>query len=168
MIEFPELPPPTGRVGDLTEAEQVVLGCFRRWLSGPTHREMLERSLAYELTPGEARAAMKGLEATIRVLSAHASRNIRYHHPCCPAMAPDEVGLISLVAAVQRRQSQLADLVAERFVAREGVRPLLAATAMFAAALEQGTIRLPLRFAYCESGAAEAETTLAPAAPTLH
>jgi hypothetical protein len=129
------------------------------------HRDMLQRSLAHELAPTEAQEAMKGLEATIRVLCAHACRNIRYHHPCCPAMAPDEVGLVSLIAAVQRRQRDLADLVAETFVAREGVRPLLAAAGLFAAALERGALRLPLRFVYCEDGATAAE---AAPPPTLH
>lgn len=165
MTEFPELPPPTGRTADLTEAELLVLGCFRRWLSGPEQREMLWRSLAHDLPQTEARTALKGLEATIRVLGAHASRNIRYHRPCCPAMAPDEVGLLSLVAAVQRRQHELADLVAGNFVDRAGVRPLIAATDLFAAALERAAVKLPLRFAYCAEGIPGAE---AAPAPTLH
>ena len=72
VTDFPELPPPTDRMGDLTEAEQLVIGCLRRWLAGGEQREMLWRSLSYELDAGDARASLKGLGATIRVLTAHA------------------------------------------------------------------------------------------------
>ncbi len=163
VTDFPELPPPTDRFGDLTEAEQLVIRSLRRSLAGGPQREMLWRSLAYELDAGEARAAMKGLEAMIGVLTAHAQRNIAYHQPCCPCIGPDEVGLLTLVTAVQREQHALAKLVAGNFVCDAGLRVLLAATDMFAAALKRGARELPLRFAYC----AEAEAERAPAF-TLH
>jgi hypothetical protein len=167
VTAFPELPPPTDRVGDLTGPEQLVLGCFRRWLAGGTQREMLWRLLTHELAAAEARAALKGLEAMIRVLTAHAHRNIAYHQPCCPCVGPDEVGLLTLVTAVQREQPALARLVAGNFVHHDGLKMLLAAADMFASALKRGARELPLRFAYCAEPASEIDADLVPA-PTLH
>jgi len=146
VTAIPELPPPTDRVGDLTEPEQLVLHCFRRWLAGGTQREMLWRFFAHDLHAAEARAALGGLEAMIRVLTAHARRNIAYHQPCCPCIGPDEVGLLTLVTAAQRAQPELARLIGGTFVRRDGIEVLLAAAEMFASALKRGARELPLRF----------------------
>ncbi len=167
MTAIPELPPPTDPVGDLTEPEQLVLHCFRRWLAGGTQREMLWRLLARELHVAQARAALGGLEAMIRVLTAHAHRNIAYHQPCCLCIGPDEVGLLNLITAVQRGQPELARLVGRNFVRADGLKLLLAATDMFASALKRGAQELPLRFAYCAEISAESEIETLPA-PTLH
>lgn len=164
---IPELPPPTDRVGDLTEPERLVLHCFRRWLAGGAQREMLWRQLTHELRTSDARAALGGLEAMIRVLTAHAHRNIAYHHPCCPCLGPDEVGLLTLVTAAQREQTALAHLVAANFVRPGGMKTLLAAADLFATALKRGARALPLRFAYGAEAPADVEALPMPA-PTLH
>jgi hypothetical protein len=167
VTAFPELPPPTDQVGDLTEPEQLVLRCLRRWLAGGTHREMLWRMLSHDIEPGEARVALKGLEAMIRVLTMHAHRNIAYHQPCCPCIGPDEVGLLTLVTAVQREQPELARLVAGTFVRHDGIKVLLAAADVFASTLKRCACELPLRFAYCAEAASEVDADLVPA-PTVH
>jgi len=149
MTAFPEMPPPTDRLVDLTEGEQLVLSCFRRFLAGPQHREMLGRALAHEFDAPRARDALKGLEATIRVLTAHASRNIAYHRPCCPCVGPDEIALLTVVTAVQRGQPELAQLVARNFVPEPRIGLILGAVEMFAEALRRAAVELPLRFAYC-------------------
>ena len=146
VTALPELPPPTNRLADLTEPEQFVLGCFRRWLAGPAQREILWRTLSYELDSGEARTALKGLEIVIRAVTAHAHRNVSYHQPCCPCVGGDEIGLLTLVTAVQREQPELARLVARNFVHAEGMTTLLAAASVFAAALKRADVELPLRF----------------------
>jgi hypothetical protein len=167
VTDVPELPPPTDRLGDLTEPVQLVVRSFRRWLAGGEQRESLWRSLAYELDAAEARAALKGLEATIRVLSAHASRSIAYHHPCCATLGADEAGLLTLVTAVQRGQRAVARIVASTFVGEPGRKILLAATDMFASALMRASLQLPLRFAYFHE--AEVETKATPPLPaTVH
>ena len=167
MTDFPELPPPTDRIGDLTKPEQLVVRSFRRWLAGGEEREALWRSLASELDTEEARAALKGLEATIRVLSTHASRNIAYHHPFSSTLAPDEAGLLTLVTAVQREQREVARLVGSTFVAEPGLKILLAAAHVFASALKRASLELPLRFAYFAEDEIDGEAeTLGPA--TVH
>jgi hypothetical protein len=167
VTDFPELPPPTDRFSDLTEAERLVVRAFRRWLAGGEHREMLWRSLAYELDPGAARDAMKGLEATIRVLTAHACRNIAYHHPCCISLGADEAGLLTLVTAVQREQRELARIVGSTFVLPDGLKVLLAAADMFASALKRARMELPLRYAFTshDPGEGQAES---PSPHTVH
>jgi hypothetical protein len=167
MTAIPELPPPSDRVGDLTEPERLVLQCFRRWLAGGAQHDMLWRQLTRELPASDARAALGGLEAMIRVLTAHAHRNIAYHHPCCPCIGPDEVGLLTLVTAVQREQPALAHLVAANFVRPGRTRMLLAAADLFAGALKRGARELPLRFAYRADVPAGTEAEPLPA-PTLH
>lgn len=168
VTAIPELPPPTDRVGDLTEPERLVLGCFRRWLSGGAHHEMLWRQLTHELRASDARAALAGLETMIRVLTAHAHRNIAYHQPCCPCIGPDEVGLLTLVTAVQREQPALAHLVAANFVRPSGMRVLLAATDLFATALKRGARELPLRYAFCAEARPNKIDSEPMPAPTLH
>jgi hypothetical protein len=168
VTAIPELPPPTDRVGDLTEPERLVLHCFRRWLAGGAQHEMLWRQLTHELHAPDARAALGGLEAMIRVLTAHAHRNIAYHHPCCPCIGPDEVGLLTLVTAVQREQPALAHHVAANFVRPGGTKMLLAAADLFATALRRGARELPLRFAYCASAPAEGIEAEPLPVPTLH
>ncbi len=168
MTAIPELPPPSDRVGDLTEPERLVLHCFRRWLAGGAHHQMLWRQLTHELGASEARAALGGLEAMIQVLTAHAHRNIAYHHPCCPCIGPDEVGLLTLVTAVQRAQPALAHHVATNFVRPGGTKMLLAAADLFACALKRGARELPLRCAYCADSPAEGIETEPLPAPTLH
>ncbi len=164
----PELPPPSDRVSDLTEAERLVLHCFRRWLAGGAQHEMLWRRLTHEMHASDARAALGGLEAMIQVLTAHAHRNIAYHHPCCPCIGPDEVGLLTLVTAVQRDERPLAHHVAANFVRPGGTKMLLAAAGLFASALRRGTQELPLRFAYCANTAPEGIDAEPLPAPTLH
>lgn len=149
MTAVPELPPPTDRFADLTESEQLVLSCFRRFLAGPQHREILTRTLAHDLAPDEARATLKGLEATIRVLTAHASRNIAYHRPCCPCVGGHEVALLTVVTAVQRGEGALARMVARNFVPEERLGLILGAVSVFADALKHAAVELPLRFTYC-------------------
>jgi len=149
MTALPELPPPTDRLADLTESEQLVLSCFRRFLAGPQHREMLWRALTHEFDSAEARAALKGLEATIRVLTVHATRNIAYHRPCCPCVGPDEVALLTMVTAVQRGEPELAHLVARNFVPEPRIGLILGAVAVFTEALTRAAVELPLRFAHC-------------------
>ena len=149
MSSFPELPPPTDRLADLTESEQLVLSCFRRVLAGPEHRDALNRGLSHQFGPPGARAALQGLEATIRVLTAHASRNIAYHRPCCPCVGADEIAFLTVVTAVQRDHLELAHLVARNFVPEPRVPLVLGAAAMFANALLRAGLELPLRFAYC-------------------
>ena len=165
---IPEMPPPSDRVSDLTEAERLVLHCFRRWLAGGAQHEMLWRQLAHELRAPDARAALGGLEAMIQVLGAHAHRNIAYHHPCCPCIGPDEVGLLTLVTAVQREEPALAQHVAASFVRPGGTRMLLAAAGLFASALRRGAQELPLRFSFCANAPAEAIEAEPMPAPTLH
>lgn len=169
VTDFPEMPPPTDRFSDLTEPERLVVRAFRRWLAGGEHRETLWRTLAYELDAGAARDALMGLEATIRVLTAHACRNITYHHPCCISLGADEAGLLTLVTAVQRDQRELARVVAGTFVLPDGMRVLLAAAEMFASALKSARMELPLRYAFTrhDTGEAEREPGRLPA-PTLH
>lgn len=173
MTALPELPPPSDRLADLTESEQLVLSCFRRFLAGPQYREMLWRSLTHEFEVADARAALKGLEATIRVLTAHASRNIAYHGPCCPCVGPDEIALLTVVTAVQRGEAELAQLVARNFVPEPRIALMLGAVAVFAEALRRAAVELPLRFSYCAEAslvAAEIDDlpALQSAAHTVH
>lgn len=165
VTDVPELPPPTDRFSDLAESEQFVLGALRRWLAGAGQREVLWRTLAHELAPARARAALKGLEATIRVLTAHAARNIEYHRPCCPCVGPDEIGMLTMITAVQRGQAALARLIARNFVAPERVSLILATVGVFAAALGAAGVELPLRFTVC--GDAEAAAAR-PEGATVH
>ena len=92
---------------------------------------------------------MKGLEAMIRVLTAHASRNIAYHRPCCPCVGGDEVALLTVVTAVQRGQTMLARMVARNFVPDDRLGLILGAVSVFTDALKRAAVELPLRFAYC-------------------
>jgi hypothetical protein len=168
VTDFPELPPPTDRFADLSESEQLVVNCFRRWLAGPGHREALWRTLSRELEPAAARTALQGLEATIRALTAHASRNISYHRPCCPCVGPDEVGLLTLVTSVQRGQPELARHVAANFVPAERIGLVIAAVGVFATALADAEVQLPLRYAFCSEAEIAAEPVRTPVSPTLH
>jgi len=102
------------------------------------------------------------------VLTAHATRNITYHRPCCPCVGPDEVALLTLVTAVQRSQPELARLVARNFVPHDRVSLILAAIDLFASALKRAAIELPLRFVFCAEAEIEAASDEMASVPTIH
>lgn len=110
-----QLPPTEMDQLDPLEADLVL--CFRRWVLGlcksdPRHWSVAWNDLAKLLGGKDARSAASGLNAMILEICGSARRHIRHHSPCCRYICGDELAVLSLIAACQRREVARARAVA--------------------------------------------------------
>lgn len=143
-----QLPPTEMDQLDPLEADLVL--CFRRWVLGlcksdPRHWSVAWNDLAKLLGGKDARYAASGLNAMILEICGSARRHIRHHPPCCRYICGDELAVLSLVAACQRREVARARAVAGWLVLEDGVDGLFCAAMRVAGALAAQGCILPNR-----------------------
>lgn len=130
------------RMDALDEAGHLFVRCLRRWLAGHAdgdagHWLRVWNELAVTLGTDDGRVALGGLETLVRVIRNDARRPVRYHRPCCTMLAPDEVGIVALVATCQQGHWPAARRHAEWLVGSESVGDLLHAASRLAGALSR-------------------------------
>lgn len=140
------------RMQELSEGERLVVWSYRRWVVGmQTHEEghwiRVWRELGCVLGTESARATLGGLQRMIREVAMHARRPVRLHPPCCGMICADELSLVALIAACQRRDHQQARRLAEWLVRAEGVGDLIEAGRIVADAMAGQRQLLPDRTA---------------------
>jgi hypothetical protein len=140
---IPERPWPTS-VGELMPEERLALFAFRAWVSGQenwaTAADVLANRLETDPNP-----ALRALTRVILVLTKGARRTIRYHRPGCPCLGADEAWFLCLTAAAQARHLRLLDALARWVVHEEAAAETISAAQVFADALSDAEVLLPLR-----------------------
>ncbi len=167
MSDFLDASPLNPRMSDLADGEQRTVRALRLWLAGGSHRRAAGDGLARHPETAAGRMAVGAIEAAVRILAAHALRNLRYHHPCCPCLGGDEAALLALFSAAQNGDDELARFVAGTLVHPAGRPALLRAARALGDALLHCGASLPLRYALPHAIDGGETTTEAPCA-TLH
>ena len=149
-FQCPESQLPPTEMDQLDPLEVDLVLCFRRWVLGlcksdPRHWSVAWNDLAKLLGGKDARFAASGLNAMIMEICGSARRHIRHHPPCCRYICGDELAVLSLVSACQRREVARARAVAGWLVLEDGVDGLFCAAMRVAAALAAQGCVLPDR-----------------------
>lgn len=138
------------RMQEATETERLLIWSYRRWVLGMrTHEEghwmRVWRELNCCFGKETARTILSGLQGIISGIGNHARRSVRIHPPCCGFICPDEMSVVTLVAACQRRNYPTARRIAEWLVRDEGMSGLLEGAGRIASALNANRRYLPDR-----------------------
>lgn len=143
------LAPDGGPAGlaELTAGGRLAVGSFRRWLQGAAgdtglHGRLLWRGLVDALGEQDAHVALLALSRMIKTLQSYARRRFAYHQPCCGALTLDEIAVLGLLTACQRRQLQLARGRALWLVHADGLGDCLDAACTIAAVLRNNGLAL--------------------------
>ena len=141
---------PLTRMQDLTESERLIIDIYRRWIAGMRSNDDRHWSVVWmELSDAfgikSARAILGGLQSVIAGIGSSSRRPVQLHPPCCGFVCPDELLVINLVGACQRRNYALARSTAEWMVSCDGRASLLEGGRRIADALTEREILLPER-----------------------
>lgn len=142
------------RTADISAAEALLLGLFRRWVVGalsrnPAHWERLWRDIGDQAGSARAPVVVAALEEWLCALARGSVRPITYHPPCCTVVSPDEDLLLRQVAYGQTGDRIAAARIGRILVDTAGAAGRLADAAtdlgdsLLAAGLVLGTGRTP-------------------------
>lgn len=138
------------RVSELTDAEMLVLGAYRHWLTGvshnrPLHFEIVSRELRMALGNRDGEAAFASFAATVRVLARGLPRRIGFLAPCCGQIGLAEAQIIAMVSACQHERLLLAKSVASWLVDPTHAGDLLGRLSLVGSLLKNHGLTLPDR-----------------------
>ena len=141
---------PLTRMQDLAESERLIIDIYRRWIAGmrsndDRHWSVVWTELSGSLGMKSARAILGGLQSVIAGIGSSSRRPVQLHPPCCGFVCLDELLVINLVGACQRRNYALARSTAEWMVSCNGRASLLEGGRRIADALTEREILLPER-----------------------
>ncbi len=126
----------------LGPSERLMVTAYRRWILGlrenrGAHWSLMWNEFAGRLGSHDGRIAMAAFFDVMHELQLHARRKLYHHQPCCKHLGIDEVCLLRLLCACQKRKRGLAGRLAEWLVRAEGREQLTEAGERLGAALEE-------------------------------
>ncbi|MDA0664260.1 MAG: hypothetical protein O3B08_15670 [Proteobacteria bacterium] len=135
---------------ELDTAEQFIVRSFRRWITGLRQNDGGHWSLVWNefsryFGEADGKAALSGFARLVRGLQSHARRNIAYHLPCCPCLCADEIRIVNMIAACQRRRLSHAHALAEWMVCADGIGDLIDAASQVAHFMQNHGFAFPDR-----------------------
>lgn len=115
---------------ELDAAERFIVRSFRRWILGLRqndggHWSLVWNEFSRHFGEADGKAALSGFARLVRGLQCHARRNIAYHQPCCRCLCADEICIVNMIAACQRRRLSHAHALAEWMVCSDGIGDLI-------------------------------------------
>jgi hypothetical protein len=110
---------------DLADGERFLVGSLRRWALGLTdnngeHWRFVWHDFQNRMGARDGKSALASFAGMVAALQVHARRPLRHHHPCCPCVGADELRIVVLVAACQRRDMELAERLAAWMIEAHG------------------------------------------------
>jgi len=135
---------------DLADGERFLVGSLRRWALGLTdnngeHWRFVWHDFQNRMGARDGKAALASFAGMVAALQVHARRPLRHHHPCCPCVGADELRIVVLVAACQRRDMELAERLAAWMIEAHGTRQVLETGDSLAMLMCRHAIEVPLR-----------------------
>lgn len=130
---------------DLDPGERLVIWAFRCWASGTESRPMVRSEFHRRFAPRHAEAAMGAFEGLVDAIRGAACRVLNHHAPCCPCVGPDEMCVVTLVAASQERDADLAHAAVHCLVCSDAVERASAAAEALGDTLARHGLALPSR-----------------------
>ncbi len=155
-------------LGDLTEAENLVMWAIRTWVRGFMRDIPVAKSIVGGLRRAHAEKIFMELDGLMSVYGRYARHRLDVRCPACNPLSPDEYGFLLLLGAAQ---AGLRDLV--QAIAREGLEPpappygALQADRL-AANLRAGGVELPLRTPRGAGNPSASRAKLLPGNRTVH
>ncbi|MEM7171379.1 MAG: hypothetical protein AAF530_14500 [Pseudomonadota bacterium] len=137
-------------VSELHPAEALFLRCFRSWVLGivsqdTRHWDQVWNTIGVSFPADDRAQVMSHFIEMIRSLELHGRRVIHHHQPDCPCVGPDELKVLTLLAACQNRRPHLARNIAQELVGDGGQNPLFAASITLAQLFEKCGLAMPVR-----------------------
>lgn len=147
--------PPGGRpwpncVAALDPGERLLVWSMRQWLAGwaapaqPAWQEVWNE-FAGRFGGREGRLALAAFTALLGRLRTSARRPLRDRCADCPSLGAEEISVLRLVAACQRRQQPLAQGIALWLAPADETADIVAAATRLAAVLTRHELLLPDR-----------------------
>ena len=135
---------------ELSEVEKTLIRSYRRWIAGMRMNDerywsVVWTELSSFLDDQSARLILGGLLSLIAAIGNFSRRPVRLHPPCCGYVCEDELLILSLIGACQRRNHSLSRRRAEWLVSANGIAILLEGGQRIASALKMKEIELPNR-----------------------
>jgi hypothetical protein len=132
-------------MADLDPGERLLVWAFRSWVSGTENRPVVRAEFHRQLAPRQAAVALRALEDLVDAIQGAACRVLHYHAPCCPCVGPDEMCVVTLVAAAQERNTGLARAAAHCLVCPDASEQLAVAAEALGDVLARHGLALPQR-----------------------
>lgn len=134
----------------LTHSERLLIRAYRNWVTGMRLSDdylwkQAWAELAHELGDSCARGILSGMQSLIMGIGTHARRPVRLHPPCCSCVCPDEIAILTIIGACQRREHARSRIAAEWIVNCAGITRLIEGAVRIATALNQREVFLPDR-----------------------
>ena len=138
------------RMGELTEPEGLLIRSYRWWVAGMRLNDdkywgVAWKSLSAAIADQCTKEVLGGLQSVIAGICSSARRPTRLHPPCCCFVCPDELQIVHLIGACQRRNHSLARSTAEWMVSGDGMANLIDGGRRIAAVLTRKALVLPDR-----------------------
>lgn len=150
LIRMAGLAPMEAQVGaygvpDLMFAERFALWTFRLWMKtiAPDggHRPLLDEAYRKVGAPG----SVPSIDASLWVLKVGAHRGLDVSCPCAQTLTCDEMRLLHVLACHQKGAMPAARPVLERLLPPSAARAAARPMGLWAQALEQAQLCLPMR-----------------------
>ena len=135
---------------ELSEIERTLIRSYRRWIAGMRMNDerywnVVWMELSSFLGDQSARSILGGLLGLIAAIGSYSRRPVRLHPPCCGYVCAEELLILSLIGACQRKNYSLSRRRAEWLVSANGIAILLEGGQQIASALKMIEIKLPNR-----------------------
>jgi hypothetical protein len=130
---------------DLSVGEQFLIWAVRTRLDGPTRLADVRAGFGLASDARLQWGAFSAFETWFLTIAAHCRRDLYLHRACCPALGPDEVAMLELVASRQAGIDPGAERLAGMLVRAEAVALLLHASEKLGAGLRGLGLVLPCR-----------------------
>ena len=134
----------------LTHIERLLIRAYRNWVTGMRLSDdylwkQAWAELENELGESCAKGILGGMQSLIMGIGTHARRPVRLHPPCCSCVCPDEIAILTIIGACQRREHARSRIAAEWIVNCAGITRLIEGAVRIAIALNQKEVYLPNR-----------------------
>lgn len=138
------------RMQELGEVESLLIRSYRRWIAGMRSNDERYWSVVWVELSGSlgtqsAKTILGGLQGLIVAIGNYSRRPLRIYAPCCGYICSDELLILTLICACQRRHDTLSHSTAEWIVSSNGMPVLLEGSRRIANALVEREIILPVR-----------------------
>jgi hypothetical protein len=144
-------------LSELELPERLVVWAFRCWIAPVSLEGYIRREFARRFGAREAEPALAEFARFVEALHEGARRVLYFHHPCCPCIGRDELGILGVLAATQAADAEAAHVAAMALTRPSGAGALLSRARALAGRMADNNLFLPARAASISAVAAAAD-----------
>lgn len=137
--------PEPALLSELDLPERLMVWACRCWIAPASFEEHILREFSRRFGAREAEPALAELGRFMEVLREGTRRALYFHHPCCPCIGRDELGILGLLAATQAADTEAAHVAAMALTRPSGIGALLSRARRLAGRMADNDLFLPAR-----------------------